>query len=67
MIDKCPICGGKLQATMEQFTVGVVLDDSGDVVAFGQDAGVGESTRVYCENDHTHAEMIAKIKEGATS
>jgi len=56
--DRCPICGGGIQATSEVYLVNLMLDKKGDVVDDGEDSGCYGETTIYCENDHTHEEMI---------
>ena len=73
---KCPICEGRIRATLEEFLDKLVLsadcehivtDDLDDarmaVVEDGFWVGLGETT-IYCENGHTHEEMIdsARVK-----
>lgn len=50
-IDKCPICGGKIQATRLEYMDKLKLDTEGSVVDDGVSTG-SETERVYCENDH---------------
>jgi hypothetical protein len=64
MQDKCPQCGGRIQATVPVYLDNVALDGDGRVasfaLAFTDDPAMGggfafdhEATRLYCENDHT--------------
>lgn len=64
-ITECPICGGELQGTIEQWTKGIVLDDEGNVLDFGEDSAVGSESRYYCENDHTMAEIQEALLSGS--
>jgi len=57
---RCPICGGELQATLEDFANHVVLAQSGELVDY-QDAGCG-AVCVYCENGHTEDEIHSARK-----
>lgn len=60
----CPICDGRLEATQEVYRVDVVLSADGAAVENeGRDSGLGEDLRVYCENDHTQAEIAEYLKE----
>jgi hypothetical protein len=55
---RCPICGGRIQATRTEYLDGLVLSaDCQEVVSDGTWAGSGDA-RIYCENDCTQAEMI---------
>lgn len=55
---ECPICGGRIQATREEYLDKLVLSaDCQDVMSDGSWTGAGD-TRIYCENDCTQAEMI---------
>lgn len=64
MIYRCPICDGQLQATCESYLINTTLDKEGGVIDIGDDCGCYGDTIVYCENDHTHEQILAKIKEG---
>jgi hypothetical protein len=58
---ECPICGGRLLATVEEYRNDVVVsDDFSQLVDGGDDDGVGD-WRVYCENDHTEEDMKVHI------
>jgi len=59
VITRCPICGGALQATLEDYASHVVLSPSGTLVDY-EDAGCGD-VRIYCENDHTETEIRAAM------
>ncbi len=65
MRDKCPECGGELQASVIVYLKNVVLDDDDLItsydLAFSDDEGVEslsaslcleEEVHIYCENDH---------------
>lgn len=55
---QCPICGGKLQATLEtEYADTELTEDCTDVASHGREFGTGDS-RIYCENDHTQTAMI---------
>ena len=61
---ECPICGGRIQATRDEYFDRLILsDDCESVVSDGVWVG-SDLTRIYCENDHEQAEMIAvSVKE----
>ena len=59
VITRCPICGGELQATLEDYASRVVLSPSGTLVDY-EDAGCGD-VRIYCENDHSETEIRAAL------
>lgn len=66
MINKCPKCGGEIQATVPLYLSDVVLDDDGYIesyrMAFKEDSVDAAVTAIadcdpnevkfYCENDH---------------
>ena len=55
---ECPICGGRIQATRDEYFDKLVLSaDCKDVMSDGVWVG-SDLTRIYCENDCTQAEMI---------
>ena len=66
-ITECPICGGVLQATIENYTVGAEIDAEGNVLDWGSvDHALGVDTgRIYCENDHTHDEIREALAKEA--
>jgi hypothetical protein len=59
-IDKCPICGGELQATMESYQDCVVINDEGDLLDY-QERNIGTETRIYCVEDHTYEEIMERL------
>lgn len=73
-ITRCPICGGKLQATevqevfwtLEELDVAEGLGDSvlalpADYPLDGSDDAQTTSWRFYCENDHSAEDMVAAL------
>jgi len=62
-IHECPICKGEIQATRTEYMRKLVLDASGFIESDGEYDGSGD-TCIYCENDHTHDEMIEALKKG---
>lgn len=63
-IDECPICGGNIQTSRTEYTKHAVLDADGGLIDDGVDAGVGSETTVYCQNDHSQAEMMDAVEQG---
>ena len=62
-LDSCPLCGGKIQSTRESYFTHLRLSPDGkDVVDDGRSSDVDGGSRVYCENDHTQAEMIEHVR-----
>lgn len=70
-IDKCPICGGTLEATRTHYTSGVVIrlrepDQLGiEIVDEGDEVLTPVVEAIYCENDCQEAAIIAALREGA--
>ena len=61
-LESCPLCGGDIQSTREAYYKHLRLSPDGqDVVDDGRSSDVDGDSTVYCENDHTQAEMIDKI------
>ena len=58
----CPICGGGLQSTTEIWRSGVRVHSDGYVLHDGEHYGEGDP-RVYCENDHSLDEIVARHRE----
>jgi len=59
----CPICGGRIQSTEENYRDNLVLSaDAKDVVDNGSSVGSGERA-VYCENDHSQQAMIDFVRD----
>lgn len=61
-IDKCPICGGELQGTKDQYLSDVVLNEDGDLVDYSESKVRDGDVRIYCENDHTFEEMMEALE-----
>lgn len=66
-IDKCPICAGELQATLEKYATAVVLSDDLDVLDYDEEDSEPD-LRIYCENDHTWEEIAEALgKQGVVA
>ncbi|MCP4166034.1 MAG: hypothetical protein GY759_09100 [Chloroflexi bacterium] len=71
-ITRCPICDGELQGTVTAWTSGVVVSvDDGTVSDWGSiNDHLGfedETSRWYCENDHSSAEILDALKNEEVS
>ena len=58
---RCPICGGRIQATVSVDMEDVHLSADGRWVVHDGSEFNSETERVYCENDHGQSEMIDYI------
>lgn len=56
-LTKCPICGGRIQATREIYLDNCEYSTEEGLIG-GSDCGVDGETRIYCENDHPLEEML---------
>lgn len=56
-IVECPICGGRIQATMKAWLDNIVLNEDFSVKDRGEITGFDDDYVVYCENDHYRSEM----------
>ena len=62
MITECPICGGRIQATVRAWFDNTILKDDFTVYRIGEFWGRDEfGENIYCENDHTVHEMKAHV------
>lgn len=65
LVDKCPVCGGELQASVPCYLGAVVIGEYGVIQSFEpafensygaslalEPAEVGDRIDLYCENDH---------------
>lgn len=59
-IDKCPVCGGVLQATLTDFVTNCVIDSKGTLLRHDDDS---DDTAIYCENGHELYEIVAAIQK----
>jgi|TARA_R110000824_G_scaffold363921_1_gene552254 hypothetical protein len=58
-LESCPLCGGDIQSTrLSHFKHLRLSPDGQDVVDDGRSSDVDGESTIYCENDHTQAEMI---------
>ena len=62
MITECPICGGRIQATVRAWFDNTELDDNFRIYYVGDYTDRDPyGANVYCENDHTVHEMKAHV------
>ena len=62
-ITACPICGAEIQATEELWLDRVCLSSNGrEMVDYGSEEH--GDVRIYCKNDHTHAEIQFYLRGG---
>jgi len=66
-IDKCPICGSEIQATVNLYLSDVVIDEHGVMVSSviehnsfndGVRTQDWDGERIYCREDHSEYEML---------
>ena len=61
-ITRCPICGGGLQSTTEIWRSGVRVHSDGYILSDGELYDKGDP-QVYCDNDHSLDEIVARHRE----
>ena len=60
LILSCPLCGESLQATRTQNLEGVIVNETGQVIA-SQGNALPSVAEVFCTNDHSFSEMRAVL------
>jgi hypothetical protein len=65
LITRCPICGGKLEATRRVYHSGVELEYDGSILHIETEGTIVDygdnDLDVYCPNDHTYTQMLAAL------
>lgn len=62
-LQTCLLCQGEFQATQLIYTNHAVIREDGSIADAGIDAGFGD-VLVYCENDHTHDQILRALQKG---
>lgn len=65
-IDKCPLCGGSLQATRTEYMNNLVINSDGDCLDDGDWVGTDEMP-IYCSGGHTMEQIIEAAKKGSAA